>query len=106
MDPTGEGPITFRVCVAAAELDVALSLRKLNEIKDRVRQSQEDTEKSLSCMEGEGEYAQADRMNLLLAYQEQANALAFEYGKSQAFGIATGVGISTLCVLSLNPFFP
>lgn len=57
-------------------------------------------------MEGEGEYAQADRMNLLLAYQEQANALAFEYGKSQAFGIATGVGISTLCVLSLNPFFP
>ena len=37
VDPTGEGPITFRVCVAAAALDVALSIRKLNEIKDRIR---------------------------------------------------------------------
>jgi RHS repeat-associated protein len=39
-DPTGEGPITFRVCVGAAALDVALSIRKLNEIKERTRQLQ------------------------------------------------------------------
>jgi hypothetical protein len=67
---------------------------------------QEDAEESLSCMQGEGEHAAADRINLLLAYQEQANALAFEYAKSQAFGIATGLGISAPCILLLNPALP
>ena len=106
IDPTGEGPITFRVCLGAVALDATLWLRKLNKLKDRVRQLEEDTEKSLSCMQGEGEYADADRMNLLLAYQEQANEIAAEYARSQAFGFATGVGISALCVLSLNPALP
>ena len=57
-------------------------------------------------MDGEGEYADADRMNLLLDYQEQANEIATEYAKSQAFGFFTGVGISILCILSLNPALP
>ena len=45
-------------------------------------------------------------MNLLLDYQEQANEIATEYAKSQAFGFFTGVGISILCILSLNPALP
>lgn len=105
-DPTGEGPILFRVCVGAVALDVTLTLRKLNKLKDRVRQLEEGVEKSLSCIEGDGEYAQANRMNLLPAYQEQANEIAAQYAKTQALGFATGVGISALCVLASNPVLP
>lgn len=105
-DPTGEGPILFRVCLGAVALDVALTLRKLDKLKDRVRQLEEDVEESVSCIEGEGEYAQADRMNLLLAYQEQANEIATQYAKTQVMGFATGVGISALCVLATNPALP
>jgi RHS repeat-associated protein len=106
IDPTGEGPIAFRVCLGAVALDVALSARKLNKLKDRMRQLEQDVEESLSCMQGEGEYADVARMNLLLAYQEQANDIATEYARSQAYAFATGVGISALCVLSLNPAIP
>ena len=102
-DPTGEGPILAGACIFLTALDVTLWARELKKHKDRLRQLDEDYEKSLACMDpGDGEYATADRMNLWLHYQDQANQVAADFARTRRYALAAGAGTAAICVLAVT----
>lgn len=99
-DPTGEGPILWGICLAATALDGVFTAHALNEYLEKMNQLREDTERSLECLNVEGEYAQAYRMNLLLHYAEQEEELLDDLKGSLKYALGFGFGIAVTCALA------
>lgn len=85
----------------AIDLMIALNtLKQVGDYADRMKQLEQDREKSLACMPDETESDRAARLNMIYHYEDQAKEVRAEFLRSQRWGYAWTAGVAAVCIIA------